>query len=154
MIEYLLAAAAAAQVVALPSPAPPQPHPSWLAEARDRYVEDLRSKCMSQRGIEAVLEIWWPARQPDPARGRRERALREELFQAAYADPLDLPRLERALAASEGFQTEARDRVVADHVRILRSLTGPDRAVYARTLTLTQPALPPKACPAGPGRRR
>ncbi|HEX8225793.1 MAG TPA: hypothetical protein VF605_18445 [Allosphingosinicella sp.] len=48
----------------------------------------------------------------------------------------------------------ADDRVVAGHVQILRRLSGSGRAVYARTLTLTQPALPPKACPPGPGRRR
>jgi uncharacterized membrane protein len=154
MIEYLLAAAAAAQIVPLPTPAPPAPHPAWIAEARDRYVESLRSKCMSERGIAAVIEIWWPAHQPDPALFRRERDLRDELFQAANADPVDLPRLERALTASEGLQTEVRDRVVADHVRILRSLEGSDRAVYARTLSLMQAAQPPKACPPGPAGRR
>jgi hypothetical protein len=154
MIEYLLAAAAAAQIVPLPTPAPPAPGPVWLAEARDRYVESLRSKCMSERGIASVLEIWWPARQPDPARFQRERELRDELFQAAYAEPVDLPRLERALTASEAFQTEARDRVVADHVRILRGLRGSDRLIYARTLTLMKAALPPKACSPPAGRRR
>lgn len=154
MIEFLLAAAAAAQIVPLPTPAPPAPNPAWIAEARDRYVESLRSKCMSERGIASVIEIWWPARQPDPVRFQRERDLRHELFQAAYADPVDLPRLEQALAASEAFQTEARDRVVADHVRILRSLRGSDRIIYARTLTLMQAALPAKPCPPGAGRRR
>ena len=154
MIEYLLAAAAAAQVVPLPTPAPAPPSAAWIAEAKRQKVESLRSQCMSERGIASVLEIWWPARQPDPARFQRERGLRYELFQAAYADPVDLPRLERALAASEDFQTEARDRVVADHIRILRSLRGPDRVVYARTLSLMKAALPPKACPPAPARRR
>lgn len=153
MIEYLLAAAAA-QVVPLPPPMPPPPNPVWIAEARDRHAESLRSKCLSERGVAAVIEIWWQFRMPDPARLQRERDLRQELGLAAYTDPVDLPRLERALAASEAFQAEHRDRAVADNIQILRRLAGADRVIYARSLTVMQPPTPPKTCPPAAGRRR
>ena len=153
MINHLLAAAAA-QVVPLPPPMPPPPNPVWIAEARDRHAESLRSQCLSERGVAAVIEIWWQSRQPDPARLQLERDLRLELGLAAYTDPVDLPRLERALTASEAFQTRARERVVADNIRILRRLAGADRIIFARTLTVMQPPTPPKVCPPGAGRRR
>ena len=154
MIEHLLAAAAAAQIVPLPAPMPPPPNAAWLAVGRDSYAERLRSQCMSERGVAAVIEIWWRTHQPDPAELQRERALRQELGEAAYTDPVDLPRLERALAASEAFQARHRDRFVAEQVSTLRALTGPDRVVYARTLTPMGSPLPPRPCPPAAAPRR
>jgi hypothetical protein len=145
---------AGAQPSALPPPSPPglpRPGTEWFDRERANYIERLRRDCMSERGIAIAVESWARWHATSDARTRREHAARQELGEAALTAPIDLERLERALAADADNQLQWRREHNANAMAVMRRLSPADRVVYARRLTVMMPAVAPRTCPARPG---
>lgn len=83
---------------------------------------------------------------PTDERLRCERAVRQELGEAALTAPIDLARLERALAADAAAQADFCAGLNASSMAVMRLLSPSDRAIFARRLTVVSPASPPRAC--------
>ncbi len=148
MISLLLIAAAA-QAHRVPPPAPPPPPEAGSAQFerdRDDLTVSLRRQCMSQAGIAITVEHWARARSVSRSRIASERALRQELGEAALTAPIDVARVERALEAGARFQEEQGAEYRRGAIAVLRALSPADRVIYARRLTVLAPAVPPRTC--------
>lgn len=139
-----------------PPPAPPGPPlPGSPGEEQQRAAAAARwrAECVSERGIRTILD------HQDQVRGAAQpfrdvgRAVAEEVGQAALTVPVDLVRLERALAANAEYQAAQHARRNRDEIVLLRRLSPEDRAIYARSLTGFATYPPARRCPSEPPRR-
>lgn len=150
-----LAGAASSPAMAQPAlvappvpPAPPTPGSEWFDRARAEYVDGLRRSCLSEGGIAIAVEHWTEWHAGAAERLRHERTVRQELGEAALTVPVDLDRLERALAADTAAQAGFRTALNANSMRIMHRLSRADRIIFARRLTVMSPASPAKKCAA------
>jgi hypothetical protein len=144
----------AARIVPPPAP-PPPPAPGSPAFARQQAdrAERLRLDCLSERGIRIILEHE-AASQAAARAGRDESvAVSRELAEAALTVPVDLDRLERALAADAALQSAHQARRSRDALALLRRLSPGDRAIYARNLTAMRMYPPQRTCLPDPARQ-
>jgi len=124
-----------------PTPAPP-PEPAPGTEAyrvvRDARERALRIQCYSDAAIGIILEQEdrAKAQRPDPAGWS---AIVREVAEAAYAEPLDLDRLARAIAERERAQAEQQTRFTEDRLTILHLLPPADQVLFARSLSVLKP---------------
>jgi hypothetical protein len=134
-----VARTAPAPRVLAPSPAPPAPPRSgtWVSERDRAYRADrLRQKCLSERGIRLILDSQDQSTAEAVARSSvDERPIYQELGEAANAVPLDLQRLERALASRAAYQAAQQERFNREAIALLRRLSPGDRAIYAEELS-------------------
>jgi len=105
----------------------------------------LRQSCLSEPGIRTVIEAQDRARAaalalPD------QRGIDRELSEAANAVPVDLDRLERALAARERDQSARRTLWDRETIALLRRLSPGDRGIHARRLSPMTAWPPPPSC--------
>ena len=141
-------AAAARPPRLLPAPAPsapPRPGTAGYAHERETRERRLRQSCLSEPGIRTVIEAVDRRRVamlalPD------QREVDRELSEAANAAPVDLDRLERALAARERDQIARRALWDRETVALLRRLSPDDRAIHARQLSPMTAWPPPPSC--------
>jgi hypothetical protein len=75
-----------------------------------------------------------------------QRAIDREQSEAANAVPLDLDRLERALAERERDQSARRALWDRQTIALLRRLSPHDRAIHARRHSLMMAWPPPPTC--------
>jgi hypothetical protein len=144
-----LVVAAALQVSPTPPPAPPgpaRPGSRGFAYERANYEKSLREACLSERGVATAIEHWTRERaaMPDIA---RDRAPRQEVGEAALTPPIDLDRLEAALEGEAAAQHAFRRESIARSMAVMRALSPADRVIFARRLTIWQPAVWPQRCP-------
>lgn len=105
----------------------------------------MRETCLSEPGIRTVIEAEERRRTamlalPD------QQGINRELSEAATAVPVDLDRLERALAAREHDQTTRRTLWDRDTIALLRRLSPDDRVIHARQLSPMTIWPPPPTC--------
>ena len=148
------ATSATPRVVPPPAPpAPPVPGSRTHAQQRAERERRLSEACLSERGIRAILESE-DRSQAAALRLRDEgRAIEEELGNAAHAAPLDLDRLERALAARTRYQADWQLRRDSERIALLRRLSPEDRAIFARDFTAMMVFPPPRRCLSSPFQR-
>jgi len=115
-------------------PAPPRPGTPAYDQERAYRAGRLRETCISERGIRTIMESQDQSRAVAVASGEG-RSIEQELGQAAHADPLDLDRLERALASRAAYQAAQQARRDREAISMLRRLSPEDRAIHARQLT-------------------
>lgn len=150
---------APARPVFVPAPAPsPPPGPGTeLYEAqRSTRERELRRECYSEAGIRLIMEHWVRARTMAPETRAAIEAAELELAEAAYAEPIDIDRLERAIHARTLVQTEVEIGRADERVTLLRSLPAADQAIYVKGFTpkRTSQAELTRSCPIiGAGRR-
>jgi hypothetical protein len=157
MLPLLLALVANVQPAFTPPPAPPGPsRPGTQAFRieRDAYAATLRSNCVSEPGIAILIESWERNRAAAIASVPEGRAVAQELAEAALTMPIDMDRLERALAADHRFQQERAAERLGDRIATLRALSPADRILYGRRLTAMQPRTPARLCSSLPPSRR
>lgn len=146
IVAPALAAAQPSPVPPPVPPAPPAPGTAWFDRARADYIDKLRRSCLSEKGVTIAVEHWTRWHAAGDQRLGRERAVRQELGEAALTAPVDLVRLERALAADAAAQAEFRTALNENSMTVMRLLSPSDRAIFARRLTVMSPASPPPAC--------
>ncbi|HEX8225634.1 MAG TPA: hypothetical protein VF605_17625 [Allosphingosinicella sp.] len=141
-------AAAARPPRLLPSPAPaapPRPGTAGYAQEREFRERRLRESCLSEPGIRTVIEAQDRWRTAVPALPD-QRELDRELSEAANAVPVDLGRLERALAARRHDQEARRASWDRETIALLRRLSPDDRGIHARGLSPMTAWPPPPTC--------
>ncbi|HEY6815585.1 MAG TPA: hypothetical protein VI168_08605 [Croceibacterium sp.] len=135
--------------VFVPPPVPPPP-PAVASEEYERqrasHERRLREECYSAAGIKLHMEHWERTRIVPPEERVRSQAAEVELAEAAYAEPLDIDRLERAQRAKTLLQAEQSERRFTERVALLRSLPARDQAIYARGFTAFRSAGPVPQC--------
>lgn len=128
-------------MVFTPTPVPP-PEPQPGTEAyrvvQDARLRNLRSQCYSDVAIDIIVE------QEDLAKARRAdlsawNAIVREVAEAAYAEPLDLERLARAVEARDRAQSEQQKRFSEERLAIMQLLPPEDRIIFARSLSVLKP---------------
>ena len=135
--------------VFLPTPAPPPPPAPgspWYAEQRASEERRLREECYSAAAIRLIIDHNERMRTVTPEARAAGDAVQREVAEAAYTTPLDLDRLERAVAARDRLQAEGDARRRAQGLALLRSLPAADQAIYAREFSLLRPAAPQRSC--------
>jgi hypothetical protein len=133
-------------VLALQTPAvTPPPGPAW--PRAEQIAGDLRRACMSEAGIRIAMQDWAEgqaaARADEPENARVER----ELGEAAYVEPIDVDRLDRAAQARNANQARRLAEGERRAIATLRRLSPADRAIFARRLTVYRPNQPVRSCP-------
>jgi len=142
------AQSAPARRVLTPPPAPPLPPGPGMRgyeEIRARRADQLRELCISDQGIRTIMDSDERARSAGMASIEEGHSINQELGEAANADPVDVERLGRALAARSAYQAAQAERRDREAVSLLRQLSPQDRAIYALQFTLMRayPLRPP-----------
>ncbi|MET0137891.1 MAG: hypothetical protein ABW192_05855, partial [Sphingobium sp.] len=108
----------------------------------------MRRFCMSEAGVRIVIAdaVRNQSAAILTAQLMQGRAIDQELGDAAYADPLDIGRLERAKRARDAHLA-ARIAAGTDRsIGLIRQLSLADRRIYARRLSVMQPVTPDPLC--------
>ena len=134
-----------------PTPAPPPDPPPGTDAYRvvlDARLRRLRDQCYSQAAIDIIIE------QEDLAKARRRdlsewNAIVREVAEAAYAEPLDIERLTRAMAVREQAQALQQVRFSKERLAILHLLPPADQVIFARSLSVLKPYHDPAQHPCG-----
>jgi hypothetical protein len=141
------------QQSSVPLVPPPSP-PAMQADdaAAQRYAESLRRSCLSERGVSVVIASWRRWMADSVGRVAFQKRVLEELGQAAASNPVDVDRLDRALAARRKEQADWFIAEDAQSIEVMRGLSPLDRLIFAQRLTIYKPAIPPRTC-SGPTAR-
>ncbi|WP_447930022.1 hypothetical protein [Sphingopyxis fribergensis] len=118
---------------------------SFQREQRD-YEDQLRQSCISENGIRLAVENWASNRARAANSPIKPDRLEYDIAEAAYAQPVDMARLERAIRASAKARSDDEMIRAENGIQLLRRLSPQDRAIYARRFTWMQPSNPPLAC--------
>ncbi|HEX8580517.1 MAG TPA: hypothetical protein VF655_13110 [Allosphingosinicella sp.] len=156
MINGFGIAAALLQVSVLPPPAPPappQPGTEAFDSQMDNYRAELRADCMTEAGIEAAVRYRVLQVRKSAAESPKHQAATREVAEAALTPPIDVDRLERAMAEQARVRNESAAAYDVNALSLLRALSPADRIIFARRLTIMRPATPPKKCVAPAIRR-
>lgn len=143
--------------VFLPPPAPPPPPVAgsvWYEQQHASRERELRQKCYSEAAIALLMDRWVRARTVPPEVTAASNAAEREVAEAAYARPLDVDRLERAVRARAELRAGQTARREADSLELFRKLPAADQAIYAHDFSVLHPAQypPQRACPSNRGR--
>ena len=114
-------------------------------QERAYRADRLREACLSEDAIRLIVDSQDRSRAAALA-STEWRGIDEELAQAAHADPLDLGRLERALALRAQYQADQQARRDREAIALLRRLPPRDRAIYSRHLSVMSVFPPPPRC--------
>ncbi len=134
---------ASARSAFVPPPAPPPPpQPGTPEFARERTAQErrLREQCYSEAGVKLLIEHWTRQRAMPPETWAADRAAEIEVAEAAFAQPVDIDRLERAIRARAALRAERDAQRESERFELLRALSAADRAIYAREVTAFRPS--------------
>jgi hypothetical protein len=139
----LAPAEAPVKPVFLPTPAPtPPPAPGTPQYERERATQErrYREQCYSDAGIKLLMERWAAQRAARPDGWAEQRAAELEVAEAAFSQPPDIDRLERALRVKAAIHAELGAQREREQIALLRALPPPDRLIYAREFTTWRPS--------------
>jgi hypothetical protein len=155
ILRILFLSAASVQPTFTAPPAPGSvgtPATEAFLRSRDSFANSLREACISQEGVAIIIEDWARHQRADAAALASGPTPQQEIAEAAFSNPIDMARLERALRRDSDDQAmRARERAERG-IEVLRRLPAQDRAIYARRFTIMQPTQPPRMCWNQPGR--
>jgi hypothetical protein len=150
----LAPAEAPVKPVFLPSPAPtPPPAPGTPQYERERATQERRYKeqCYSDAGIKLLMERWAAQRAARSDGWAEQRAAELEVAEAAFAQPPDIDRLERARRAKAALYAELNAQREREEIALLRALPPADRPIYVREFTTWRPSgYGVRVCPSHP----
>ena len=118
---------------------------TFLLEQRN-YETELRQACISANGVNLIVESWTRNRVRAASSPVKPYELEYDIAEAAYAQPVDIERLERAIRASAKTKSDREAENTDNEIQLLRRLSPPDRAIYARRFTWMRPTSPAPAC--------
>src|SRR6478609_7388831 len=116
----------------VPPPAPPPPPPpgtAYYEQERATAERRLRDQCYSETAVELLMERWAQARTARPEVWAADRAAEMEVAEAAFAEPPDLDRLDRALRARAAIRAERDAQRDRESLALLRALPAQDRLI-------------------------
>src|SRR5688572_30545267 len=155
MLTQFLLAATLLQVSPNPPPAPtPPPQPGTDAFERDleRYRNDLRVACITERGIRIAVEHRNRLRESSALREAARRAATREVAEAALTPPIDVERLAAAIINQTEIRRQDTEDYDANIISLMRQLSPADRASFGPRVTILDPAPPPRVCPLPQGK--
>jgi hypothetical protein len=132
-----------AKPVFVPHPAsPPPPAPGTPQYEQERATQErrYREQCYSEAGIKLLMKHWAVARAARPDAWAEQRVAELEVAEAAFSQPPDVDRLDRALQAKAAISAALDAQRERDRLALLRSLPASDRLIYAREFTAWRPS--------------
>lgn len=148
-MNSLLALVFLAEVAFVAPPSPPalaRPDSEIFHAEQLHYETQLRRICLSGPGIRIATQSWRAKRVRESDRQPSWHQLEIDVASAAYADPVDMKRLEAALQAKATARANEELAQAENGIAVLRQLSPSDRVIYARRFTWMQPATPAQAC--------
>jgi len=121
-------------------PPPPQPGTPNYEQERSTQERRYREQCYSAAGIKLLMAHWAQQRAGRPEGWAADRAAELEVAEAAFANPPDVDRLDRALRARAAIRAERDAQRDSERLALLRSLPAPDRLIYASEFSAWRPA--------------
>jgi hypothetical protein len=122
----------------------PPPAPPW--GQAEQYAGSLRQACLSEAGIAIALRDWADGQAASRARQTEYDKIERELGEAAYTMPINVDRLNRAAEARNAYQAAQSAEWTARAIATIRKLSPPDRAIFARRISIYRPSFPARTC--------
>lgn len=148
-MSFAIALSFLAQTAFGQQPTPPAiaaPGSEIFQREQRNYEDELRQSCMTENGIRLVIERWASNRARAANSPVKPATLEYDVAVAAYAQPLNMARLEQAIRANAKARSDAETIRTESGIELLRRLSPLDRAIHARSFTWMQPSNPPPAC--------
>lgn len=134
-----------AQAVTAPPAGPGTPA---FERNKAEFERELRYSCLSADGVSIVIADWTRRRAEAARTGANPEwsRLDRKIAEAAYATPVDMKRLEKAIRENGEYRANIERTAAEEGIAVLHKLSPGDRQIYARRFTLMRPVEPPRTC--------